>query len=84
VNAAADAFTATCQPLVAFVFGQGDDSPVGVLPGEVGPGIPVVRCELFQTPEEAQRFFAAAGASDPHALDEDGDGIACEDVQPVG
>jgi hypothetical protein len=83
-NSAVEAFTATCQPLVVFVFGQGEDAPVGVLPGEVGPDVPVVRCELFQTPEEAQRFFVAAGAGDPHGLDSDGNGIACEDVRPVG
>lgn len=37
-------------------------------------------CSDFATPAGAQRFFLAAGGpvSDPHALDRDGDGNACE------
>ncbi|RWR28847.1 excalibur calcium-binding domain-containing protein [Sinirhodobacter populi] len=37
-------------------------------------------CSDFSTPAEAQRFFLAAGGplSDPHGLDRDGDGNACE------
>lgn len=80
----AETFTTTCQPLVLFVFGEYDSPPVGVLPGQVGPGVPVVRCELFKSAAEAQRFYAAAGPGDPHGLDPDGNGIACENVSPVG
>ncbi len=37
-------------------------------------------CGDFRSQEEAQRFFEAAGGpeKDPHRLDSDGDGIACE------
>jgi hypothetical protein len=37
-------------------------------------------CRDFSTQLEAQSFFCAAGGpeSDPHLLDADGDGIACE------
>jgi len=35
-------------------------------------------CTDFATHAEAQAFFEAAGAGDPHRLDRDGDGIACE------
>ena len=35
-------------------------------------------CSDFATHAEAQAFFEAAGAGDPHRLDRDGDGIACE------
>ena len=37
-------------------------------------------CGDFATHSEAQAFFEAAGAGDPHRLDRDGDGIACEDL----
>lgn len=35
-------------------------------------------CTDFATHDEAQSFFLKAGAGDPHKLDRDGDGIACE------
>jgi hypothetical protein len=37
-------------------------------------------CKDFSSQREAQRFFEAAGgpARDPHRLDQDRDGIACE------
>lgn len=35
-------------------------------------------CKDFTTHAEAQAFFEAAGAGDPHRLDSDGDGQACE------
>ena len=37
-------------------------------------------CSDFATHSESQAFFEAAGAGDPHRLDRDGDGIACEDL----
>ena len=44
------------------------------------PNGPDRDCPDFATQEEAQRFFLAAGGpdSDPHRLDGDHDGIACE------
>jgi Excalibur calcium-binding domain len=36
-------------------------------------------CVDFSTQQEAQDFFEAHGmAADPHNLDRDGDGVACE------
>lgn len=37
-------------------------------------------CSDFATQQEAQEFFENAGPNDPHGLDQDGDGIACETV----
>jgi excalibur calcium-binding domain-containing protein len=37
-------------------------------------------CSDFSTHAQAQAFFEAAGSGDPHRLDRDGDGIACEDL----
>jgi hypothetical protein len=37
-------------------------------------------CSDFATHSEAQAFFEAAGAGDPHRLDRDGDNMACEDL----
>ncbi len=41
-----------------------------------------INCDAFTTHEEAQAFFEAEGgpANDPHGLDADGDGLACEDL----
>ncbi|MHA6347491.1 excalibur calcium-binding domain-containing protein [Roseivivax sp. CAU 1761] len=38
-------------------------------------------CSDFRTWEEAQAFFEAAGPGDPHRLDRDNDGIACESLR---
>lgn len=38
-------------------------------------------CSSFASRAEAQAFFAAAGPGDPHRLDGDGDGFACEGLQ---
>jgi micrococcal nuclease len=35
-------------------------------------------CGDFSTHSQAQAFFKAAGAGDPHRLDRDADGLACE------
>jgi hypothetical protein len=35
-------------------------------------------CSDFNTQEEAQRFYERSGPGDPHRLDRDNDGIACE------
>lgn len=37
-------------------------------------------CSDFRTQKEAQAFFEAAGPGDPHGLDRDGDGIACDSL----
>ncbi len=37
-------------------------------------------CSDFETQAEAQRFFEEAGPGDPHRLDADGDGEACESL----
>jgi len=71
-------FLNTCEPLVVFVYGMGEDLPIGVLPGEVGPTVPVVDCSLFAGQVDAQGFFDAAGTGDPHGIDRDSDGRACE------
>ena len=35
-------------------------------------------CSDFSNHEEAQRFFESQGSGDPHKLDRDNDGVACE------
>lgn len=35
-------------------------------------------CSDFSTHAEAQDFFESEGSGDPHGLDRDGDGSACE------
>ena len=35
-------------------------------------------CDYFRSLGEAQAFFQQAGPGDPHQLDDDGDGLACE------
>ena len=42
------------------------------------PNGPDRDCSDFATQAEAQAFFIAAGPGDPHRLDRDNDGIACE------
>lgn len=37
-------------------------------------------CADFATQAQAQAFFAAAGPGDPHRLDGNGDGVACESL----
>lgn len=37
-------------------------------------------CKDFKTHAEAQAFFESAGPGDPHKLDKDGDGVACESL----
>lgn len=74
-------FLETSRPLVVFVPGMGEDIPMPVMPGQVGPNFRPVECRLFSTQTAAQRFLDAAGPDDPHNLDTDGDGIACEEGQ---
>lgn len=83
--------TATRPPLAPTTQSQPQPSPQPqgqpVLPPPLGglpydPYGPDRDCSDFETHAEAQRFFVAAGgpASDPHRLDSDGDGIACESL----
>ncbi len=49
------------------------------------PSFPPLRgadrdCSDFRTQPEAQAFFEASGPGDPHRLDGDGDGVACESL----
>lgn len=37
-----------------------------------------MNCSDFSSWEEAQAFYERNGPGDPHGLDRDGDGIACE------
>ena len=55
-------------------------NPSGDLPYD--PYGPDRDCSAFATHDEAQRFFLAAGgpALDPHRLDGDSDGVACESL----
>lgn len=49
-----------------------------------GPGETSVEdrdCSDFDTQAEAQRFFERHQPGDPHGLDGDGDGVACESLQ---
>lgn len=52
----------------------------GTLVGSVAPAQAFVDmdCSDFATQAEAQAFFLAAGPGDPHRLDAEGDGLACE------
>lgn len=54
-------------------------SPQG--PGVMSSPEPDRNCGDFQTWQEAQEFFKAAGLGDPHRLDRDRDGVACEGLQ---
>jgi len=57
-------------------------TPVPLLPIDVS-GVDK-NCSDFTTQAQAQAFFVEAGGpdNDPHGLDEDNDGIACENLPP--
>ena len=44
------------------------------------PAGPDRDCGDFSSQAEAQAFYEAAGAGDPHRLDSDGDGVVCESL----
>lgn len=52
----------------------------GTYSGKYDPNGPDRDCSDFSTQAEAQAFFEAAGPGDPHRLDHDGDGVACESL----
>ena len=57
-------------------------APAGQRLGLIGGGIGGRdrNCSDFRRWREAQDFFERAGAGDPHGLDRDRDGIACESL----
>ncbi len=61
---------------------QSEDEPDNLLSLPYDPFGPDRDCGDFTTQEEAQAFYEAAGgpASDPHRLDGEGDGVACESL----
>jgi micrococcal nuclease len=52
----------------------------GFAKGEPNPSIPDRDCSDFKTQKEAQAFFDQFAPNDPHKLDRDGDGVACESL----
>ncbi|PSQ95699.1 MAG: nuclease [Bacteroidetes bacterium SW_9_63_38] len=60
--------------------GERHSSSSTTAPGELpyAPNGPDRDCGDFRSQEQAQRFYEAAGPGDPHRLDGDGDGRACE------
>ncbi len=57
-------------------------SPTPTVFSTATPSVPDRNCSDFDTWAEAQAFFESEGGpeSDPHRLDNDGDGIACESL----
>ena len=62
--------------ILVLVVINGPENDVG------GPGVDR-NCADFSTWQQAQDFYEAQGGpqSDPHKLDDNGDGIACEDLR---
>lgn len=58
--------------------------PGEATPDQGAPGTDDRDCTDFATQEEAQSFFESSGPGDPHRLDGDGDGIACETLPRSG
>ncbi|MGV8856288.1 MAG: excalibur calcium-binding domain-containing protein [Devosia sp.] len=40
-----------------------------------------MNCSDFRTWREAQDFYESQGPGDPHGIDRDGDGVACETLR---
>ena len=40
-----------------------------------------MNCSDFRSWREAQDFYESQGPGDPHGLDRDGDGVACETLR---
>lgn len=73
----------TSAPAIAPITTPAD--PPGEPPAAPPPApTDVVTCTNFPCQQEAQAFFRAAGGpeEDPHGLDHNHDGIACEDLPP--
>ena len=56
------------------------DAPSSAASLPYDPSGPDKNCGDFSSQNEAQAFFEAAGAGDPHRLDANGDGVACESL----
>lgn len=54
------------------------DTDYATTRSSLSTGEPDRDCTDFSTHDEAQNFFESAGSGDPHGLDRDGDGEACE------
>jgi micrococcal nuclease len=76
--------TAQPTPQFASTSTPGDSEPTSAPQSDLpyDPNGPDRDCSDFATQDEAQRFFIAAGGPDrdPHRLDGDHDGIACESL----
>ena len=60
---------------------QAEPAPARVpVPPRFDPSGPDKDCADFRTQSEAQSFFEAAGPGDPHRLDGNDDGVACESL----
>ena len=70
--------TQQAQPQPAAPSGAGEGSSTSSLTYD--PSGPDRNCGDFSSQSEAQAFFEAAGGGDPHRLDGDGDGVACESL----
>jgi micrococcal nuclease len=57
------------------------EAPTSPPPLRYDPSGPDRDCSDFATEAEAQRFFEAAAPGDPHRLDRDGNGRACESLE---
>ena len=54
------------------------DSDYSTTRSNLSTGAPDMDCGDFSTHAEAQDFYESEGPGDPHGLDRDGDGEACE------
>jgi micrococcal nuclease len=61
--------------------GRTQEAPTSPPPLRYDPSGPDRDCSGFATEAEAQRFFEAAAPGDPHRLDRDGNGRACESLE---
>ena len=78
----AQAATLTATPTSTPISETESPTPTPTVFSTATPSVPDRNCSDFDTWAEAQAFFEAEGGpeSDPHRLDRDGDGIACESL----
>ena len=81
-------FNEHAGPYIGLRIDEGDGTVMG-LPITKGPRAPEPKydpagpdrnCGDFDTWQEAQVFYEAAAGGDPHQLDRDGNGVACESL----
>ena len=81
VTASQALLTQPAQPAAAPSAASSASSPAPSSPAlPYDPSGPDRDCADFQSQSEAQAFFEAAGPGDPHRLDANGDGVACESL----